>query len=91
MNERIALNMCYVISEFFGCLLQVHCFDVDKLNRMYEGRYKHVFMATYLCSSLWVELFLKIETRNKIGEPRVYSPKLSFICSLYFLNRDYMK
>jgi len=21
------------------CLLQVHCFDVEKLNRMYEGRY----------------------------------------------------
>jgi hypothetical protein len=65
----------YAIAEFcFDCLLQVHCFDVDKLNRMYEGRYKHDFMAANWCPSLGIKFFLKVRTRNKIGELHVYTP-----------------
>lgn len=40
-----ALTILVISEFFFSCLLQVHCFDVEKLNRMYEGRYRH-FIAT---------------------------------------------
>jgi len=44
------VHRCLIVTLLFiDCLLQVHCFDVDKLNRMYEGRYKHNFVATDLC------------------------------------------
>ena len=39
-----------------ACLLQVHCFDVEKLNRMYEARYNMIFQLEifFFWPSNWV-------------------------------------
>lgn len=47
------MNMlCLIILAYS---LQVHCFDIEKLNRMYEGRYKLDLQIIIFLLSLVVE------------------------------------